>query len=156
MENSITEKNIDAWVDYLANQSQALSNLTDYQLNSIIDNEVLNPNVQAILSDDNLSKIADENEESYEMNLMTKTAVNAKSLRFWPKLKKLKRRVRKAFCKVMATIGDDEFDLKKVIRDVLLLLIPIFTGGIPALLLPIIIAIIVSLLRKGVSKVCPV
>jgi hypothetical protein len=156
MENSITEKNIDSWVDYVTNQSQVLSYLSDFQLDSIIDNEILNPNVQTILSDSKLSGLANEKEETVELSLHTKSVVDVNVLRLWPNLKKLKRLVRKVFCQVMGPIADDKFDLKTVIKSVLLALVPFFAGGVPALLLPVIIPIIVRLFKQGVNKVCPV
>jgi hypothetical protein len=68
--------------------------------------------------------------------------------------KKLIEKVRKVFCGIVRSLED--IDEKEIVKAVLIGLIPAFGAGVPALLVPIIIGIIIYFLKKGINEVCPI
>jgi hypothetical protein len=50
----------------------------------------------------------------------------------------------------------EELDIKDIIKNVLLALIPIFASGFPAAVLPIVIGLVAYLIKYGIEKTCPV
>jgi len=67
---------------------------------------------------------------------------------------RLKEKIQKIFCETVN--GLDVGKPEDIIKGVLLALIPAFTGGLPAVLLPIVIGLVALLLKKGFAAVCPV
>lgn len=155
------------WLTYIENEARALSQSDEFTINSYADRELLNPEVQAYLQhefslgdqgqEDGFAKAhALESASGFALSFDQNKALAGKAslFGFW---RRLKEKVRKVFCFVVGGVIDEEGDLdwKEIIKLVLVALLPVFAGGIPAIILPIIIALIASLMKYGYASVCP-
>lgn len=152
------------WLTYIENEARALSQTDEFTINGYADRELLNPEVQAYLqsefaTDDNeqedgFAKAVAASDFALSFDQNKALASKAALFGFW---RKLKEKVRKVFCLAIGgVINEDELDWKETIKLVLVALLPVFAGGIPAIVLPIVIALIASLMKFGYGKVCPV
>jgi hypothetical protein len=114
----------------------------------------LNPEVQQFLSEEFTESEEGTLPEMFNLNFNESKAIAAKAFLFG-RWKRLKEKIRKIFCQVTGGLGDGDISWKDIISGVLLALIPAFASGIPALVLPIVIALVASLMKFGYSKVCP-
>jgi hypothetical protein len=155
MEQYFNASNADNWSAYLSNKTQVLMQLSDYQLDEIIDSEVFNPSFNAIMLNKKMVDIPMEYEEEGELTILARSAMDSQAILAWPSLRGIKAKTRKIFCEVVRGIDVKDFNLKEVIKTVLLALSASFFGGIPAVILSLLIAIIVRLLKMGLDKACP-
>lgn len=155
------EKDItDDWLNYLTEEVKKVSlSESSSDISNYADLEALNPLMHKALEDPNISNILkDENEELLEpiaLDLQQIPKTKAFGLGFgW--YKKLKRKIRKAFCSIVSTL--EGLDAKDIIKSLLIALVPVFaaSGGIPAIVLPIVVAIVAGYLKYGVNSICPV
>jgi hypothetical protein len=137
------------WLTYLANEAETLASQDDDYIESYVDNEVNNPQVQEFL--DNMPE---DNTRIDAMTDLAAVAVHA-SPTFIFKWKRLKEKIRKILCEVLAVI-EGQYTWADLIQKVLLALLPVFAGGIPALALPIIVYFVAKLIKRGADIVCPV
>ena len=151
-ESDVTSK----WLFYVENEAKKLAQSNDeFTIQNYGDSELLNPEVEAYLSlEEALEKEADAQVEALSLNLAESN--HARKLPDWlrPRFRRLKSKVKKEFCKVVH--GMEELDIKDIIKNVLLALIPIFASGFPAAVLPIVIALVAYLIKYGIEKTCPV
>lgn len=145
------------WLTYIENEARALSQSDEFTINSYADRELLNPEVQAYLQHEFSPEAhALESASGFALSFDQNKALAGKAslFGFW---RSLKEKVRKVFCFVVGGVIDEEGDLdwKEIIKLVLVALLPVFAGGIPAIILPIIIALIASLMKYGYASVCP-
>ncbi|MGJ1362011.1 hypothetical protein ACR79B_03330 [Sphingobacterium spiritivorum] len=149
---------------YIEQEAKSLSQSDEFTINGYADRELLNPEVQAYLQsefvtgdyeqEDDFAKAVAASEFALSFDQDKALASKVALFGFW---RKLKEKVRKVFCLAIGgIINEGELDWKEIIKLVLVALLPVFAGGIPAIVLPIIIALIASLMKFGYGKVCPV
>jgi hypothetical protein len=140
-ESDITSK----WLFYVENEAKKLAQ----------SNELLNPEVEAYLSlEEALEEEVGAQVEALSLNLAESN--HARKLPDWlrPRFRRLKSKVKKVFCQVVH--GMEDLNVKDIIKNVLLALIPIFAAGFPAAVLPIVIGLIAYLIKYGIEKTCPI
>jgi hypothetical protein len=156
------------WLTYVENEAQALSQSDEFAIDNYSDRELLNPEVQDFLEnefpfddqeDSAFTKAVNFHSVSlseFALSFDQNKAIAGKAFLFG-RWRRLKEAIRKVFCEVtLPIIGNPDFGWKDIIKAVLIGLIPVFASGLPALVLPIIIAFIASLMKYGYGKVCPV
>jgi len=157
MTNTILFKNesdiTDQWVDYLEGQVLSLSEKDEFNIENYADGDIFNPIVSAYLEQDDLDIFFDEEEnEVFTLNHREKRSFNKLSLKRRKRFGNLKRKIKKVFCEIANAIK--EFDLKDILKKVLIGLLPVFATGIPALILPLVLAIVAAYVAKGYTAVC--
>lgn len=149
----------DHWLDYLHSEATSLSQREEFAIDNYADRELINPEMSSYLDGQHDLENADASSLAGKFHLNFHQSMMA-HIHVLDKLKSrfsgLKDKVHKAFCKVVSAISSEKFDWKTVIKAVLVALIPVFAGGIPALVVPLIIALIAKLIKLGLEKVCPV
>lgn len=146
------------WVDYYAAQAQTLAQQDERSIRGYIDREILNPDMQELLKEaaPKMMTLADDDPD---MELVLDTAgITAKSaIGDWLRrtFGSMKKKVRRIFCDVVGELNKDgNINLKDIIKTVLLALIPAFTTGIPAAVLPVVVGLAALLLKYGYEHVC--
>jgi hypothetical protein len=140
-------------------EAAALSQRDEFAIENYADREMLNPQVQEYLS--TIEKSNTEKSTSHIGKLYLNFHQEAiLKISFMDRLKSvfsgLKGKVRKVFCQVVGSLElDKDIDWKKIIKAILLALVPAFAGGIPEIVLPIIIMLIAKLMKYGIDQVCP-
>lgn len=155
------------WLIYIEQEAHALSQGDEFTIENYADRELLNPEVQEYLLETYRSERNAQEDPEFPkaVNFHEKATLalsfdqgrvvagKAALFGFW---NRTKQTVRKIFCEVTATlVGDENIDWKDTIRLILIALIPAFASGIPAIILPIVIALLAALMKYGYGKVCP-
>ncbi len=166
----------DEQVTYLAGIAQNLSMESDYTIQNYADTAITSPDAQKALQSASAVKLlTDGNAESTAFaslgpanggtNGLALSSFQEDALLgdFWQRIKNLfgglRRKVKKIFCKVASALGNDgDLDLKKIIREVLIVLIPALaaSAGLLPIALPIVVSLAAMLIKYGVDRVCPV
>jgi len=145
----------DEWVSYIENEAAKLSQSTEFEIQNYLDSEILNPEIRALLSSEtqeepSLMSYADMN---LSLNLAETNNLAAAPDWLWPRFVGLKAKVKRIFCSVLQTVGN--LDSKGIIKAVLLAIVPAFSAGLLAALMPIVIGLVALFLKYGIDKVCP-
>lgn len=166
----------DELVASLSGLAENLSIQNDEVIQLYANNSIMSPDVQRDLeSQDSLQLLANDSNQgvsSDAIDFISEDDENFGGLSFpendsllgglWSRIKGLfsglRKKVRRIFCQVVASLGNQDLDLKKIINDVLLVLIPALAAatGLMPIALPIVVSLAAMLLKYGVSKVCPV
>lgn len=169
------EQVTDDQVAYLAGLAQTLATQNDFSIQNFADSAVTSPDVQSSLQVQSAVSLLEDvppqgaafdifNPAGNTIEMFALSLPQEHSIfpGLGDKLKKLfsslRRKVKRIFCKVVAKLQTEDLDLKNIIRQVLLVLIPSFaasTGLIP-IALPIVISLAAMLFKYSVAKVCPV
>ena len=146
----------DNWQLYAANEALALSRLDDFEIDNYADREILNPDVQALLSEMPDTLIADAEEVPLTLSFAEARAT-AFAL-FGSKFRRLKNKIREFLCRILAGLaGDSDLNWKDIIKAVLVALIPVLGGGLlSVVVLPILISLVAKIIKRGMDAVCPV
>jgi hypothetical protein len=151
----------DEWSFYIENEARSLAQRDRFAIENYADREATNPEMIAYLNSAETQDLQDNSDDnaSFDTKMMRLSfAESAQTLRFpsWLRFRfnRLKKKVQRVFCQVVRGIG--AVDVKTIIGAVLVALIPAFGGGVAALLLPLIIALVASLLKFGLDATCPV
>jgi hypothetical protein len=145
------------WATYIENQANSMSALDNSKIEAYVDHEVFNPDVSTLLnSQEGIEFISDTDDEDDMLKLFGDSykAMLARPDWLIPRFRRLKKKVRKVFCKVARSI--EGLDTKAIIKAVLIALIPMFASGLPAALLPILIGLVALLIKNGINNVCPI
>ena len=141
------------WLKYIELEARALSEESDLRIENYMDTEILNPQMQAFLSGYDLDDIADENTEPLVLNpqLMASAVATPQFFKF----RKIKRKIRKIFCAMASEL--EGLSWTEIIQKLLIALIPAFaaTGGVPAIVLPIVVGLVAAAMKKGYGALCP-
>ena len=167
----VTDDNIAS----LSELAQNLSYQDDDVIQTITSSQVLDPEVQKYLASEEalnmLREAADEEasaagtdtvsaDEDFGLLVFPESISSAGNIFFRIKslFTGLRRKVRRIFCQVVSALGSDEdLDLKQIIKDVILALIPALAAstGLLPIALPIVVSLAAMLIKYGVSQVCP-
>jgi len=145
----------DDWLFYIENEARALAQRDEFAIQNYIDREVFNPEVASYLLSkgaSNLATVAGDVGAPF-LNYVEGIKSGLLPNGLLPNFAKLKNKIKQIFCEVVRGIQD--MDIKTIISAVLVALIPAFTGGLPAIALPIVIGLIASVLKYGLDKTCP-
>lgn len=148
----------DSLLFYIENEAHALSSRDEMAIDNYADRELFNPSMRNYLSSEqaiNLLSAEDDRMERLSLNFVQEireTAMLPDWLRF--RFRRLKRKIKQIFCRIVREISG-EFDWKTIIKAVLIALIPIFGGGIPAIAAPIIVWLLARLFKYGIDQTCP-
>lgn len=167
----------DDLVASLAGLSVNLSVQSDDVIQLYANNSIMSPDAHRVLeSQDVLQVLANEpnqgvasdsvdfvSEDDESFGLLSFPENDSIFGGLWSRVKDLftglKKKVRRIFCQVVSALGSSQdFDLKQIIKDVLLVLIPALaaSSGLMPVALPIVVSLAAMLLKYGVNKVCPV
>ena len=153
----------DKWINYISSEANSIAQLDEFGINNYVDRQVSQPQLVDYLSKENI--------ESKLFSGLEITNINPLALSFaqemnvsvhlpdWlrPRFAKLKTKIKKILCDVTAAfIKEGKTDWKAIIGAILLALIPAFAGGVPAIILPIVIGLVAQLMKYGYNQVCPV
>lgn len=160
----------------LAGYVESLSMQDDNVIKMISSSQILDPQVQRILQSENVPNALDrefiqgssvqdaafeELDQDFSPLLFPESAVSISSV--FSRIKGLfiglRRKVRRIFCQVVKALGNaGDLDLKSIIKNVLLALIPALavSSGLIPVALPILVSLAALLLKYGIGKVCPV
>lgn len=180
----MTISNINSIEDITEDQVATLSGLaenlsmqSDDVIQLYVNSVIMNPETQrALESQDTLQASASDSnqdiasdaidfysEDDESFGLITFPEDDSFFEGLWYRVKALfiglKKKVRRIFCQVVTAIGgNEELDLKTIIRDVLIALIPALAAstGLMSVALPIVVSLGAMLIKYGVAKVCPV
>jgi hypothetical protein len=143
---------------YIENEANSLSSRDKLAIDNYVDRELFNPSMESFLGREEVaSSLLPHGVELEALSLSHVQEIREQfHLPEWLRIRfrQLKRKIKKIFCKIVAELGD-ELDWKKIIKAVLLALIPAFAGGVPALAAPIVIGLIAYLIKYGLSQTCP-
>lgn len=144
------------WLFYIENEAKSLAQRDDFAIQNYLDREIFNPEIQSYLSQENIAVLFNAITETEKLHLNLSEGMKSNLFPNWlsPSFRKLKTKVKQVFCNVVHGIG--ELDTKDIIKAVILALIPVFAGGFPAAILPILIGLIAYLIKYGIEKTCPV
>lgn len=160
----------------LSGLAENLSIQDDEVIQLYANSSIMNPDVQQVLeSRDSVELLSDESnpgmandaidftsEEDEDFGTLAFPEDDSVIGGLWSRIrglfKGLRKKVRRIFCQVVAALHDTDLDIKKIIRDVLLALIPALaaSAGLMPIALSIVVSLAAMLLKYGVSKVCPV
>lgn len=152
-------------LSYIENKAQVFRQFDKYTNENILDIEALNPAVQDYLENVFAKEESDIHAEGFAPQAISVSefalsfeqgkALEGKIvlLGWW---KRFKEKIRRIFCTVVGSIGgEDGFDWKTIISAVLVALIPAFASGVPAIALPVVVALVASLMKYGYDSICP-
>lgn len=148
-EEEITEK----LLVHIQVEANALKQNDEFVIENYIDRKVFDPEVQSYLSEEGIENNRLFDIKSLALNKLETNEIQTLTL-FGDGFKTLKEKVRKVFCQVAITLKD--FDARGAIKTILMALIPAFTTGVPAVVLPIIVGLLAIILKSGIDKICPV
>ncbi|SOE19665.1 hypothetical protein SAMN06298216_0168 [Spirosomataceae bacterium TFI 002] len=165
MKELILNNDVDSILPYLESRAVAMSLSSDFDgFDRMLEAEYLNPDMQDFLSKEGFL------EDEIELNIKEFSSLNSlffvdsinsysiDKMKFKRGFKKLKKKIHQAFCAVIGDIDWSQFDTKAIIRLVIIAIIPALgaAAGLPIIVLPIIIALVASLIKYGIGKVCPI
>ncbi len=156
------EEVTDNLVNYIVLEARALYSKDLYSVQNYVDRQVNHPEMVAYLQSDKMI--------AYLKNVQTKTLVDKPlSLGFEARVnlvsdsletgfQSLKDKIRQVFCAVTKDLDLGSTTVETIVKLVLVALIPILgaTGGLAAIVLPIIIGLVYQLLKYGYDQVCPI
>lgn len=166
----------DDQIKYFAAYAGTLSMQNDFVIQNFADSIMTSPDARAVLQSENSVKLLERElptEASYdifnpaaegtEMFALSLPQENSIFTGMWPQITDLygwlRRKVKSVFCKIASLLEkDNELDLQKIIKQVLIALVPVLAAstGLMPIALPIVISLAAMLLKYGISKVCPV
>ena len=144
----------DQWMDYLVQEAQELSEKSELEIRHYADKEILNPQVKEFLEQDDETGFLPLEVDEEDLTISFKSAEALRPMGIMGKFRRTKLKIRKIFCKVVKDLED--LDFKGIIKAVILAAIPAFATGLPAAILPIIIALVALFIKYGFDRVCPV
>jgi len=162
-----TEDITDEQVVYLAGLAQNLSEQDEFAIRNYADSVITSPDARkALEAHQSEALLRDEmpaaelsSAEVFALAGMQQESIFSDA---WSRIKTLfsglRHKVKRVFCKVVTMLNSDtDLDLKKIIKDVLIALIPALAAstGLMPVALPIVVSLAALLLKYGVSKVCP-
>ncbi len=146
------------WLSYIENEATSLSKQEDFEIDNYSDRELLNPDMQAFLHevpDDEYPGIT-EISEHRALSLSFKERMLPATTKFGNSLQRLKNKIRKFLCQVLADLqSDSALNWQAIIKAVLILLIPSLGGGVWAVIvLPVLISLVAKVIKRGFEAVC--
>lgn len=173
---SSPEQVTDEQASYLAGLAQTLSGKTDFEIQNFADSVVTSPDAQKALQSEAAARLLkDEVPPDAAFDIFNPGGGDAEVLALsrwqensifdglWPKIKLLfgglRRKVKRIFCNVVNAWGKDkDLDLKKIIKEVLIALVPVLgaSAGLMPVALPIVVSLAAMFIKYGAEKVCPV
>lgn len=166
----------DERVAYLTELAQTYSTKDDFTIQNFADLSIRSPDVQLVLQNQStINLLGDVPPEGVLFDIFNPTGITTEIFalllpqddaifpELWDNLKNLfsslRRKVKRIFCKVVNTLSaEEELDLKVIIKQVLLVLIPALAAstGLMPIALSIVVSLAAMLIKNGVGKVCPV
>ncbi len=160
---------------YLAGIAQTLSAQDDFAIQNFADTTITSPDAQQALQSENaLGMLEDMAPQDVAFDIfnpmgnegdafaLSSYQENSIFTGLWDRIKVLfsglRRKVQRVFCKVVTALGSDEaLDIKKIIKDVLVALIPALAAasGLMPVALPLVVSLAAMLFKYRVSKVYP-
>ncbi len=148
---------------YVAVQANTLSLQDDDSIDMYTDEELSNPDATEYL-DNEQDEVTDEIASVFGFE-SSRLSTHFKSLGIdaaaSPQLRirlfrwrKLKERIRKIICAILAEAGGGDLDWKDIIKKALTALIPTFIAGIPGFIVAIIIGFSAKAIKNGVGNLC--
>gem|GEM_PF-868760 len=162
----------DAQAGYLAGLADSLAQQDDFAIQNYADAAVTSPDVQQLFKEEAVVALLKEDMDSpvesdvfnaegtyfFALSEGQKEYAGVAFISWISNLfSGLRRKVKRIFCRVVGALDSEQFDLKQIIKDVLIVLIPALaaTTGLIPVPLPIVVSLTALLLKHGVAKVCP-
>lgn len=141
------------WKDYAVGKMMSFMELSDEQLDHIIDSDLLNPMLSEptrVSTPEGFSAL--HNKSTFGTMAIADIAIQEDGIR---ERKSFKAKVKEILCSMAEVIAKLD-NLNGIISRVLLTLVAAFGGGIGALLLPVVVGLIVKFIKKGYEVFCEV
>lgn len=140
------------WKDYAVAKMMVYMELTDEQLEHLIDSELLNPMTkQALFVQEPPNLMASRNLGNVHLMSFGATDRVEETRIRWSGIKET---IKNTICSIADVIANFD-NLGKIISEVLVAVLAVFGGGIGAILLPLVAAMVVRFIKKGKERFCP-
>lgn len=159
--SSMTEVN-PAFIPYILNEANALARLDDYEIDNYMDRELLNPEMKELLEGLDLPEEVAVIGGMIESIPLTLSLNESRTMLlfsgFKAKFRRLKRAIKRELCRLLAALEEDgTIDWPTIITAVLTAIAAaFFSGPVGAIVLPILVALIAKIIRRGIDAVCAV
>jgi len=158
---SMTEVNQD-FIPYIMNEANSLARLDEFEIDNYSDRELLNPEMKALLEG---LQLPDEDQivagmvESIPLTLsLMENRTTALFGGIKAKFRRMKRAIKRELCRILAELEEDgTIDWPTIITAVLTAIAAsFFAGPVGVIVLPILVALIAKIIRRGIDAVCAV
>lgn len=146
------------WQFYMENEVKQLANNDDFTIDHYSDSEIFNPDVRAFLLQYG-SMVSDvRTNEQLALGHRERRQLARIDTQIQLRFKQFKTWLKQVICELLNTIDWENTSTKEIIGLIIVALIPYFAGagGLPALLLPIIIVVFAKIIKRGIEAVCPI
>lgn len=148
------------WQFYLENEVKELANRDEFSIEHYADSEIFNPDVQNFIMAHSgmLTAVPAETHTQLALGFREKRQLRAIGIQIQTGFGQLKAWLKKVICELLGSIDWESKSTKEIISLVVLTLIPYLaaTGGLPAALLPIVIAVIAKIMKQGIDVACSI
>lgn len=146
---------------YIMQEAESLSAREDHSIDNYADREINNPDLDEYIKDD--AYVSSEGNDplgaDLEINLNQEVSFmkyRDADVRLRRRFRKIKEKIKSAFCSVAQfLVGSDSFDWKELIKNGILAATAALGFVFPVAFLPLAIAILAKLLKRGVNALCP-
>ena len=154
---SATEVNAD-YITYILSEANALARLDEFEIDSYMDRELLNPEMKAFLATmPDTDMVAMDDGAPLALSLFDNRALGLFD-GFRAKFRNFKRTVKRELCKILADLQDEgTLDWPTIITAALTALAAVFFATpFGLVILPVLAALIAKIIRRGIEAVCAV
>jgi hypothetical protein len=146
------------WQFYLENEIKDLANRDDFSIDHYADSEIFNPELANFINQhQSIVNLVDlQPNESFALGLREKRQLSRVTSDVQTKFRKFKAWLKRLICDLLGSINWENSSTIEIIGLIVVGLIPFFagSGGLPALLLPIVVSIVAKVLKHGIDAVC--
>lgn len=155
-----TEHFNERWQFYTENEVKELANKDTFTIDHYADSEIFNPDIQNFILEygDLFRTVSAEMPDTWALGFREKRQLKGIDPQVQLRFQQLKTWLKQVICELLASMDWENKSTKEIITRIITTLIPYFaaTGGLPlpAVILPIVIAVIAKILKHGVDAVC--
>jgi hypothetical protein len=148
------------WQFYTENEVRELANKDVFTIDHYADSEIFNPDIQNFILEygDLFRTVSAEMPDAWALGLREKRQLKGMDPQIQLRFQQLKTWLKQVICELLGSIDWENKSTKEIILLIITTMIPYFaaTGGLPlpAVILPIMIAVIAKIMKLGVDAVC--
>lgn len=148
----------DNWQFYLENEIKDLANRDDFSIDHYGDSEIFNPELAAFINQHEaiVGLVDFQNYDSLALGLREKRQLRRVTSDVQTNFRRFKAWLKRLICDLLGSIDWENSSTIEIVGLIVVGLIPFFagSGGLPALLLPIVVSIVAKVLKRGIDAVC--